>query len=67
MGLPQREGRPSLDISPEDSIPNHAGWDEHYGNVGMNDLNHPVPVRKGPAPDNGWTKELYDTVQTEDI
>jgi len=59
MGLPQRENRPSLDISPEASIPETAGWQDDYGDVGMNPLNHPVPVRKGSAAANGWTQEPF--------
>lgn len=55
MGLPQREGRPSLDIRPEANP--GASWDEHYGNVGANKLNHPVPVGSVQAPyHNGWER-----------
>lgn len=53
MGLPQREGRPSLDISP-DATPDTASWDEDYGDVGMNPLNEPVKARKGKPAVNGW-------------
>jgi hypothetical protein len=56
MSLIQREGRPSLDLSP-DATPTTAGWDEKYI-TSSNDCNDPVPVRKGKAEDNGWTKEL---------
>lgn len=44
---------PASDLSPEET-PNTASWDEHYGNVGMNELNHPVPERKGNPAVNGW-------------
>lgn len=55
MGMPQRDGRPSLDISPADT-PDTATWAEKY-ETSANELNHPVPQRKGgPAP-NGWTVE----------
>lgn len=53
MGLPQREGRPSLDLSP-DATPDTASWDEDYGNVGMNPLNHPVKQDRSKYPVNGW-------------
>ena len=66
MALPQREGRPALDIAP-DATPDAASWDERYDNLGVNPLNHPVKVRKGPAEVNGWMKELYDTNQTEEV
>jgi hypothetical protein len=56
MSLPQREGRPELDLSP-DSTPNTASWDEDYGNTGMNPLNKPVKVRKGGPAENGWMEE----------
>jgi len=59
MSLIQREGRPSLDIAPE-KTPNTASWDEHYDNLGANDLNNPVPERKGKPEPNGWTNEAYD-------
>ncbi len=58
MSLPQREGRPSLDLSP-DATPSNAGWDEHYDNKGANPLNHPVPERKGKPEINGWQNEAF--------
>ena len=61
MGLPQRENRPSLDISPESSIPETAGWQDDYDDKGMNELNWPVPIRKGKAPNNGWGAEPFST------
>lgn len=65
MSLPQREGAASLDISP-DATPSTAGWDTNF-NDPMNDLNKPVKEHTGKFPANGWTKELYDTNQTEEI
>jgi hypothetical protein len=67
MALPQREGRPTLNINPEASTPNTASWDEHYDNVGANELNHPVPERKGGPDANGWLHEAYDTVQEDEV
>lgn len=66
MGLPQREGRPSLDISP-DATPQTAGWDEHYDNKGANKLNHPVPERKGGPDPDGWGHEAYDVEHVKDV
>lgn len=66
MALPQREGRPALDISP-DKTPNTASWDEHYDNVGANPCNHPVEERKGGPETNGWMWEAYDTNQDEEV
>ena len=57
MALPQREGRPALDISP-DETPSTAGWCEEF-NDPMNPLNKPVPVRSGQADVNGWTRANY--------
>jgi len=54
--LPQREGRPSLDISPEDSIPDTAGWAEKFTDP-MNPLNKAVPERKEAPEPNGWVHE----------
>jgi hypothetical protein len=65
MGLPQREGRPVLDISP-DATPVTAGWDEHF-NDPMNDRNKPVPIRKGNADPNGWVHELFDVNQDDNV
>lgn len=65
MSLPQREGRPALDLSP-DSTPDTASWDEDYGDVGMNPLNEPVPVRKGKEPPNGWMTVASDITSTSD-
>lgn len=66
MGLPQREGRPALSISPEDSIPDTASWDEDYGDVGMNPLNEPVPERKGKPDINGWLHVASDVTPSGD-
>lgn len=52
MALPQREGRPALDISP-DATPTTAGWAEKYPDP-MNPCNEAVPVRKGAPAVNGW-------------
>lgn len=65
MALPQREGRPGLDISPE-ATPDTAGWTEKFNSPG-NDLNKPVPQRKGGPEPNGWTKELFDTNQDDEV
>lgn len=65
MSLIQREGRPALDISP-DATPNTAAWETQYNNP-MNELNKPVPERKGAPEANGWTKEAYDVNQTKEI
>jgi len=59
MGLPQREGRPALNISPE-ATPDTASWAEDYDNVGMNPLNKPVELRKGKEPVNGWLTVAAD-------
>jgi hypothetical protein len=56
MSLIQREGRPKLDLTP-DETPDTAAWDEHYGNVGMNPMNNPSPIHTGDWPVNGWTKK----------
>lgn len=40
MALPQREGRPSLDIAP-DATPKTAGWAESF-NEAANKLNNPT-------------------------
>ncbi len=64
MGLPQREGRPKLDISPEDSIPYTSSWTDDYDDVGMNPLNEPVPVRKGAPSVNGWQEVASDVTPT---
>lgn len=66
MGLPQREGRPALSIAPEDSLPDTASWETQY-NDPMNDLNAPVPLRKGKEPVNGWTKEAYNVEHTKKV
>ena len=60
MSLPQREGRPALDLSP-DETPNTAGWNERYDDP-ANPLNEPVPIRKGPAEVNGWQVVANDVV-----
>lgn len=65
MGMPQREGRPKLDLSP-DTTPNTAGWGDHFDDP-MNDRNKPVPVRKGPADENGWVHEAFDTNQDKEV
>ena len=64
MGLPQREGRPALNITPEDSIPDTASWCEEFDNVGMNPLNHPVELRKGAPAENGWMEVAADVNPT---
>ncbi len=63
MSLPQREGRPSLDLTP-DKTPNTASWDEDYGNKPMNNLNEAVKVRKGAPAINGWQEEPYSVYPT---
>lgn len=67
MGMPQREGRPKLDLTP-DSTPETASWAEQYNESG-NVNNQPVPLRKKPAPHDGWDPrfEAYDTNQDKDI
>lgn len=65
MSLPQREGRPALNISPEET-PNTASWAEHYDNVGMNPLNKPVEVHKGEFPPNGWMTVAADIYTDSD-
>lgn len=65
MPLPQRDGRPSLDLTP-DATPKTASWVTQY-NDPMNDRNAPVKEREGPADPNGWTKEMYDTNQDKDV
>lgn len=67
MSLPQREGRPKLDILPEDSLPSTAGWAPHYDNLGANDLNNPVDKREGSPKPNGWQDEFYDVNQSKDV
>jgi hypothetical protein len=62
MALPQREGRPALDISP-DATPDSAAWAESY-NTPANELNKPVPVRQGGPEANGWTKDTWTAVMT---
>lgn len=57
MSLPQREGRPKLDISPE-KTPNTASWVTQY-NEPMNECNEPVAERKGAPEPNGW-EDLYE-------
>lgn len=32
-----------------------------------NDLNKPVPLRKGGPDENGWMHEAYDVNQTEEV
>jgi hypothetical protein len=54
MPLPQREGRPVLDIAPE-ATPDTAAWDEKFI-LPANPMNNPVPIHKGLWPVNGWTK-----------
>jgi hypothetical protein len=65
MALPQREGRPTLDLTP-DKTPNTASWDEKYI-TSMNECNDPVPERKGKPEPNGWTKEMYDVNQDKEL
>lgn len=65
MALPQREGRPALDLAP-DKTPNTASWETQY-NEPMNELNAPVTVRKGPADPNGWVNEAYDVNQEKEL
>lgn len=65
MSLPQREGRPKLDLTP-DKTPSTAGWAEQYTDP-ANECNEPVKERKGPPEPNGWTKELYDVNQDKEI
>lgn len=60
MSLPQREGRPALDLSPE-ATPDTASWDDDYGNLPYNPLNGPVPQRKGKPALNGWMEVAVDT------
>jgi len=55
MGLPQREGRPSLDLSPD---ANPSSGKQEF-NSPMNELNGPVPERKGKPAPNGWQVEPY--------
>lgn len=66
MSLIQREGRPALDLKPsaDDTAEFNSGaaCQEDYGDVGMNPLNHPVPVRKGQEPVNGWMTVASDIV-----
>jgi hypothetical protein len=65
MGLPQREGRPALSIAPEDSIPEPGkAWEEDYDDLGMNPLNHPVPLHTGKFPVNGWLEVASDVTPT---
>jgi hypothetical protein len=55
MGLPQREGRPSLDLSP-DATPETASWDEQFP-LPANKLNNPVPKGEVYEPfHNGWAR-----------
>lgn len=65
MGLPQREGRPSLDLEPSET-PNTASWVTQH-NDPMNACNEPVPVRKKPEPNDGWQKEMYDVNQDKEL
>ena len=65
MSLPQREGRPALDLAP-DSTPSNAGWIEKYV-TSSNECNDPVPERKKPEPPNGWTKEAYDVIHEKEL
>lgn len=70
MGMPQRENRPKLDLTPEDADYYQKRPElqaESYYNDPMNDLNAPVPVRKGQAEPNGWTKEAYDINHVDDV
>lgn len=62
--LIQREGRPDLDLTP-DETPNTAGWAEKYI-VGANPLNAPVPERKGPPDINGWQHEIFTSTAGEE-
>lgn len=52
MSLPQREGRPALELKPSET-PDTAGWVTQH-NDPTNPLNKPVSERKGPAEVNGW-------------
>lgn len=55
MSLPQREGRPKLDLSP-DATPDTASWDEKYEKP-ANSLNNPVPKGTVKHPfHNGWAE-----------
>jgi hypothetical protein len=65
MSLPQREGRPALSLKP-DATPDTAAWVEQH-NDPMNDLNKPVPERKGKPDANGWINESYDVNHDEEI
>lgn len=52
------------DVLPEGKPYRNPGKsDQESFNDPMNDLNAPVPLRKGPAEDNGWVNEFYDTNQ----
>lgn len=62
MGLPQREGRPALDIAPGGFDQLGGSWDETF--TAGNPLNEPVPVRKGSAAVNGWTIEPHAVYPT---
>lgn len=59
MGLPQRDGRPKLDLAPEANP--SVDWPERY-NDPANELNKPVPLRKGGPAANGWEVEPYEAL-----
>lgn len=70
MSLPQREGRETLSILPEESDfynknkfnekLDASACQEDFGDVSGNDNNHPVKQRKGQPEPNGWTWEAFD-------
>lgn len=62
MSLPQRDGRPALNILPSPT-PNTAGWAKHFDNLGAHDCNDPAPLRKGSGVDERGT--LVDTDNDE--